>query len=86
VYSRSIDGNVLTLSASGWTYDRLFVLYDYETESMWYDLPDTQGLTCIAGAYEGRVLPELPSAYVAWSEWKQEKPKSKVLTRQGAPE
>jgi hypothetical protein len=35
VYSREIDGKTLTLSASGWTYDRLFVLYDYETESIW---------------------------------------------------
>ena len=41
VYSRTIDGEVLTLAPSGWTYgelsfDSLFVLVDKETESMWY--------------------------------------------------
>ena len=29
----------MTFSASGWTYRNPFVLYDYETESMWYHLP-----------------------------------------------
>ncbi len=45
VYSREIDGEILTLSASGWTYGRIFVLYDYETESMWFHLQGDDGLT-----------------------------------------
>ena len=69
MYSRSIDGEVLTIAASGWTYDRLFVLYDKETESIWYHLPDTNALTCVAGHYAGRILPELPSEYIAWNKW-----------------
>ena len=41
VYSRAIDGGVLTLAPSGWTYGELafesvFVLMDKETKSMWY--------------------------------------------------
>ena len=39
MYSREIDGKVLTLAFSGWTYNNLFILYDYETESMWYEPP-----------------------------------------------
>ena len=46
VYSREIDGNIITLTPSGWTYGEsgldgifgisVFVLMDKETESMWF--------------------------------------------------
>lgn len=41
MYSRGIDGEVLTLAVSGWTYGEnigrsTFVLVDKETESMWF--------------------------------------------------
>ena len=59
MYSREIDGEILTLSASGWTYNNTFVLFDYETESLWYHLEGTDGLTSISGVYADRFLPEL---------------------------
>lgn len=79
MYSRVIDEKVLTIAASGWTYDNLFVLYDRETESMWYNLPGTSELTCIAGAYEGRTLAELDSQYVPWNQWVADNPTSRYL-------
>ena len=79
VYSREIDGTILTLSASGWTYDRTFVLFDYETESMWYSLPGRAGLTGISGVYADRVLPEFESTMTRWCNWKQENPESRML-------
>ena len=41
MYSREIDGDILTLAPSGWTYGEnastsLFVLIDKETESLWF--------------------------------------------------
>ena len=41
VYSRQIEGNVLTLAPSGWTdgedaFVSTFVLMDKETESLWF--------------------------------------------------
>ena len=41
VYSREIDGNILTLAPSGWTYGQnvsrsTFVLVDKETQSLWF--------------------------------------------------
>ena len=41
VYSRQIEGNVITLAPSGWTYgefasESTFVLVDKETESLWF--------------------------------------------------
>ncbi len=77
MYSRKIDGRVLTLSASGWTYNRLFVLFDYETESVWYDFGDG-GLTCVAGEFEGRKLEERVSGYESWERWKVSYPVSKL--------
>ena len=80
MYSRGIDGKILTLSASGWTYRLTFVLYDYETESIWYHLPGEDGLTCIGGFYADRKLPELSSVFTRWNRWKADFPDSEVFT------
>jgi hypothetical protein len=79
VYSREIDGKILTLSASGWTYNFTFVLFDYESESMWYHLEGQTGLTCISGKYADRKLKELMSTQTRWSTWVAQHPDSKYL-------
>ena len=79
MYSREIDDQVLNLSASGWTYNNTFVLYDYETESMWYHLEGENKLTGISGTYKDRELPELTSSFVRWSTWVQQHPETAFL-------
>jgi hypothetical protein len=79
VYSREIDGQILTLSASGWTYDYTFVLYDYETESIWYHLKGQDGLTCISGHYADRKLEEFETTRTRWNTWKKQNPNTKSL-------
>ena len=79
MYSREIDGEVLTLSASGWTYNNTFVLYDYETESLWYHLPGSDGLTSISGFYADRKLEEFTSVLLRWNDWVNQNPDSKFL-------
>ena len=79
VYSREIDGKVLTLSASGWTYRNTFVLYDYETETMWYHLEDQGGLVGISGFYADRRLADLGTAFTRWNDWKSEYPETAIL-------
>ncbi len=79
MYSREIEGRILTISASGWTYDWTFVLYDYETESLWYHMPGDNGLTCISGTYANRKLEEFTSTQIRWSEWFAENPRTKIL-------
>lgn len=79
MYSREIDGRVLTLSASGWTFRNTFVLFDYETESLWYHLEGRDGLTCISGFYADRHLKEFPSTFTRWNEWKTMYPDTGVL-------
>ena len=79
MYSREIDGKVLTLSASGWTYRSTFVLFDYETESLWYHLAGDTGLTCISGFYADRKLPEFESTHTRWRDWKAAHPETLFL-------
>ena len=81
MYSREIRGRILTLSASGWTYNNTFVLYDYETESIWYHMPGESGLTCISGFYSDEHLFEYESVQLRWSNWLAQYPDSKILTR-----
>ena len=79
MYSREIDGKALTLSASGWVYKNTFVLYDYETESLWYHMEGDDGLTCISGAFADRRLPEFQSNRLRWHEWAPLNPGAKYL-------
>lgn len=79
MYSREIDGEILTLSASGWTYRNTFVLFDYETESLWYHLEGRDGLTCISGTYADRELEEFPSTLARWFDWVNDHPQSQYL-------
>jgi hypothetical protein len=57
VYSRKIDDQILTIVPSGWTYKDTFVLYDRETETLWY--PYRKGLKGIQGKYFNRWLPKM---------------------------
>ena len=84
MYSREIDGKVLTLAASGWTYDDTFVLYDHETESLWYP-KNSKGLTCIAGEYADRFLPEVPFVRMRWNKWRVQNPDTKIMMCRVAP-
>jgi hypothetical protein len=81
VYSREIDGFTLTLSASGWTYESTFVLYDYETESLWYHMPGESGLTCISGVFADEHLPEFESAQIRWSDWLASHPNTLYMVK-----
>jgi hypothetical protein len=80
VSSREIDDRVLTLSASGWTYFNRFVLYDYETESLWFCLGDDScELTCVGGEFADRKLEKLTWVITTWQEWKSVHPDSRYM-------
>jgi hypothetical protein len=77
VYSRQIDGQVLTIVPSGWTYNDTFVLYDRETETLWY--PYRKGLKGIQGKHFNRWLPKMSSDDTIWEKWIKKHPGSKIL-------
>ena len=56
VYNRDINGNKLTLSTNDWTYNNTFIIYNYETESRWFQLSGIHGRTCISIIYtDGKI-------------------------------
>jgi hypothetical protein len=67
------------MSASGWTYFTRFVLYDYETESLWFQLDGTMGLTCVSGQYADKRLEEVFWTKTQWNEWKAQNPNTKFM-------
>jgi len=77
VYSREIDGQILTLAPSGWTYKRTFVLYDKETGTLWY--PYSKGLMGIQGAYFQRWLPKISSIDTSWRDWARNHPSTRLM-------
>jgi len=82
VNSRRLDDTILTLAASGWTYRDTFVLFDHETESLWFPMEDDDGVTRfmgIAGTHAGRMLEGLPFSRALWLEWVEDHPGSSVL-------
>ena len=79
MYSRELDDMTLTLRPSGWTYRRTFVLYDEETGTLWYPLPDTEGLTGIAGPLQDRFLPTLESQRTRFGRWQEDNPDTKHM-------
>jgi len=82
VNSRQVGQDVLTLAPSGWTYEFTFVLYDYQTESIWYPMPSEKGeeqFVCISGHYADRELQVMPSLITRWNEWKKDHPDTKIL-------
>lgn len=83
MYTREIDGKTLELRASGWTYNSVFVLYDYQTESLWYPMSDEDDfstpLVCVSGTYADKKLSEIPSQKVSWSAWKSTHKETKFM-------
>lgn len=80
-HGRTLDGAVLTLSASGWVYDGQSVLFDYETESLWYRLGGEAHLTCIAGPRFEATLPAVSFETRAWSAWRANRPATSFMLR-----
>ena len=86
IYERDYGGQELTFALSGYTYfDSAvwngldgFILWDRETESLWWPLIDQ----AVSGALQGTRLLEMDKAYwadVTWKDVKSKYPSAKVL-------
>ncbi|MCH7885530.1 MAG: DUF3179 domain-containing protein [Planctomycetes bacterium] len=79
VYGREIDGKVVTFGTSGYTMSNVFVLYDRETESVWYPT-DEKHLEATSGARQGTRIEflEKPTP-MPLGQWRKMHPKTRVL-------
>jgi len=75
VYSRRVDGKVVTFGHEGILYRNSFVMYDKETKSLWVH---TTG-EAVKGPLKGKRLEFVPSSMVSWKKWKTLHPDTKVL-------
>lgn len=81
-YERKVDGRALTFVASGWTYHNgdhhTFVLYDRQTDSLWFPFSGDAYFTAVAGPLEGNRLNEIePMERTRFSDWHEKHPKTK---------
>ena len=79
VYSREIEGERIEFGTSGFTMDNVFVLYDRQSESVWYPLTDAT-MDAVSGTRKGTSIPFLAEPNpVPLSDWLKNHPNTKVL-------
>lgn len=79
VYSRELDGQEMKFGTSGYTMDRVFVLYDRLTDSVWYPLGEGT-MDAVAGELKGTAIPLLAEPTpLPLEDWLEQHPDSKVL-------
>lgn len=73
---------MLTMAASGWTWNGLFVLQDYETGSLWWTGIGVAGndmMVCLSGPLQDRQLPRLDYYRGLWRPWVAMHPETKFM-------
>ena len=76
VYHRELDGRTLLFGNTSALYQSDLVMYDHQTGSYWFQ---TAG-EAVVGPMTGSRLSLLPSVTVAWGEWKELHPDTKLIT------
>ena len=86
MYSREVEGGILTFASVGILYEDTFVLFDEATESLWYHLEGDVAMTGISGDYAGSRTGEMPSVYTTWNVWRELHPDTGFLDPASLPE
>lgn len=77
--SRKIEDEIHTFGTTGYTMNRVFVLYDRNTDSIWYPLGD-RTFDAVSGARKGTQVPFLSEQDpVSLGDWLEDHPDSLVL-------
>lgn len=75
VYSRVLNGRVLTFAVHNGVYKNNLLLLDEETQSLWSQIDGK----AIKGVLTGRVLTRIPSVRTDWSNWETLHPSTLIL-------
>lgn len=79
MYGRENGEETDEFGVSGYVYRNVFLIFDRETESLWYPLDDKQW-TAISGPRKGDTIPFMQKpAPVPLGEWRKKHPKTVVL-------
>lgn len=80
VYSRKVQGRVLSFGVSGKLWRNSLVMYDRETKSLWSHISGE----AMAGPLKGKSLePVAGTPRIQWQDWKRQHPDTKVLSVNG---
>jgi hypothetical protein len=71
-----LNGANLQFGVSGFLYENNLVMYDYQTESLWWQKYGQ----AVVGSYNLTQLPELPSEWLTLAEIKKNHPLAEVLS------
>ena len=76
VYDRRVGGRTLEFGVSGFLYRSNLMLFDRKTGSLWSQLLGG----AVTGRMRGAKLRGLPFVQQTWAAWREEHPRTKVLT------
>ena len=75
VFSRELDGSLLTFGNTSALYQSDMVMYDHQTGSYWFQV----GGEAVVGAMTGARLNLLASTTMEWGDWRRLNPETRVL-------
>lgn len=75
-FSSDVGNYQLDFGVSGLLYNSDVLLYDRQTESLWSQIKSE----AVSGKLVGRELERLPLAHTTWADWRQQYPKTTVLS------
>ena len=76
VFSREVDGEVLTFGNTSALYQSDLVMYDHQSGSYWFQV----GGEAVVGPRTGARLAPLASATMSWGEWRELHPETRLIT------
>ena len=79
VFSRVVDGEILTFGNTSALYQSDLVMYDHQTGSYWFQVAGE----AVVGTLTGARLKLLPSTTMPWGDWKALHPESRLLAGAG---
>lgn len=79
---RTVDGRVLDFGTSGRLYRSNLVMYDRQTRTLWTQF---SGRAVVGGDLVGTELERVPTALLAWEEFRRAVPDGVVLSRASVP-
>ena len=77
VYDRRLDGRTLTFGNTSALFESDLVMFDWETNSFWWQVPGR----AIVGRLSGAALAPLASETMSWSAWRELHPRTNILSR-----
>ncbi|MDQ6979703.1 MAG: DUF3179 domain-containing protein [Mariprofundaceae bacterium] len=75
-FDTMVRGQRLMFAVSGLLYNNDVLMYDRKTDSLWSQIQNR----AVTGSFKGELLITIPLEHTRWVDWKQQHPKTQVLS------